>query len=162
MQFLVYKRQIWNFFTFRRYHRILHTCQELNKKEKKPYIYSTFLGTTSSYGCICKLKQNNTMNIRIYRHFFRYINKSIFVSPPPSKKKILQRIPVLYYENIVEETDVNVSIYVIKHACIWKPRPFQYLYKTCTGMLQILCTPTLIFLNTMISWAWEIIFIIFI
>lgn len=58
------------------------------------------------------------MNIRIYRRFFRYINKSIFVPPPPSKKKILQRIPVLYYENIVEETDVNVSIYVNKHACI--------------------------------------------
>lgn len=56
------------------------------------------------------------MNIRIYRHFFRYINKSILVFP--TKKKILQRIPVLYYENIVEETDVNVSIYVIKHACI--------------------------------------------
>lgn len=56
------------------------------------------------------------MNIRIYRHFFRYINKSILVFP--TKKKILQRIPVLYHENIVKETDVNVSIYVIKHACI--------------------------------------------
>lgn len=87
MQFLVYKRQIWNFFTFRRYHRILHTCQVLNEKEKKTYIYSTFLGTTSSYGCVCKLKQKNTMNIRIYRHFFRYINKSIFVFPPPLPKK---------------------------------------------------------------------------
>lgn len=58
------------------------------------------------------------MNIRIYRHFFRYINKSILVFQQKKKKKILQRIPVLYRENIVNETDINVSIYVNKHACI--------------------------------------------
>lgn len=52
------------------------------------------------------------MNIPI-----RYINKSILVFPKKKKKKILQRIPVLYFENIVKETDVNVLIYV-KHACI--------------------------------------------
>lgn len=114
------------------------------KKKKNPDIYSTFLGTTSSYGCICKLKKkkyNEYSYLQTFLQIYKQINFSF------SKKKILQRIPVLYYENIVEETDVNVSIYVIKHACIWKPRPFQYLYKTCTGMLQILCTPTLIFLN---------------
>lgn len=77
MQFMGYKRQIWNFFTFRRYHRILHTCQELNKKEEKnPDIYSTFLGTTSSYGCLSKLKKK-----------IQWIFVSTDISPDKKRKK---------------------------------------------------------------------------
>lgn len=115
MQFMGNKRQIWKIFTFRRYHRILHTCQELNRKEKK-YIYSTFLGTTSSYGCLSKLKKKKQ---------WIFVSTDISPDKKEKKRKILQRIPVMYYENIVKETDVNVSIYVNKHACIWKPWPFH-------------------------------------
>lgn len=64
MQFLVYKRQIWKFFTFRRYHRILHTCQELNGKEKKNQIYTALF-------------------LALYHHTDAYVNL---------KKKKIQRI----------------------------------------------------------------------
>lgn len=123
MQFMGYKRQIWIFFTFRRYHRILHTCQELNGKEKKPQIYTAlFLALHHHTDAYVNLKKKNTMNIRIYRHFFRYKNKSILVFP---KKKKDTAENTMYHENIVKKTDVNVSIYVNKHACIWKPWPFH-------------------------------------
>lgn len=88
----------------------------IKRKRKKTQIYTAlFLALHHHTDAYVNLKKKNTTNIRIYRHFFRYKNKSILVFP---KKKILQRIPVLYHENIVKKTDVNVSIYVIKHACI--------------------------------------------
>lgn len=88
------------------------------KKKKNPDIYSTFLGTTSSYGCICKLKKKKYNEYSYLQTFLQIYKQINFSFSTKKKKKILQRIPVLYYENIVKVTDVNVSIYVNKHACI--------------------------------------------
>lgn len=72
-------------FTFRRYHRILHTCQELNEKEKKTQIYTAlFLALhhhTDAYINLKKKKIHEYSYLQTFLQIYKQINFSF------SKKK---------------------------------------------------------------------------